>query len=234
MGFSEATARTTKSSDNVRYTSDFLKVTDEHRTIIRVLDDTPVTAWSHFVKGNKTFPMANKGKGISIICPGMDICPICIWNKTQEAKDQLKSRKVFAFNVLDRTPVITCPTCGVEHYDKIGTSYSPICECGADISKVKPAARNKVQIFQKGVRVTEQISTFEEEYGNVTKYDIKLDTKGKLQEATTVLVPKQESKLDFVVEKDSMFDIETSLKPLRPDQIKRILDGEGYFDVAKE
>jgi len=122
MGFSEAVQRNTGSKQNVTFTRDFLQLTDDHKTVIRVLDEKPHAFKQHYVpEGHKAFPNVNKGKGMSITCPGYDVCPICSWNKTQDKTSRLKLSTKFAFNVLDRTPVITCPKCNAEHYEKGGT-----------------------------------------------------------------------------------------------------------------
>jgi hypothetical protein len=233
-------------STKAKYGSDFIKIGSEHQTVIRVLDAKPEVSWSHFVpKGHHAFPNANAGKGMSFMCPGWDTCPICAWNKEQKkgdpkTKDVLNARKVYTFNVLDRTPVVTCPSCEAEHYES-GNAYPSECECGADLSGVTPAPRNKLQIMQKGKRIIDQFKSFEEEpeLGDLKEYDIKLDTRGKGSESMTTCVPKQKSKLDLkkLVGEDwqsKLYDCKQIVAPLPAEAITRILNGEDYYTVLKK
>lgn len=229
----------------VTYGSDFIRITDEHQTTIRVLDSKPEIRWSHWIPPkHHAFPEANAGKGISVICPGLDTCPICAWNREQrkadpKTKDLLKARKVYTFNVLDRTPVLTCSECGAEHYEVKGTGYPEACSCGVSLTDAEPKPRNKVQIMQKGIRLVEQLIAFEEEpdLGAVTEYDIKIDTRGKGGEAMSTCIPKQKTKLDLAKilgenPEDKKYDIVQVVTPLEVEQIERILGGESYFSVA--
>jgi hypothetical protein len=239
MGFSDVITERRESTDKsqMRFASDFIKLTDEHRTIIRVLDETPEVFWSHYVpKGHKAFPNANKGKGISVVCQGRDACPVCKWNVDNE-EDKLRVRKLYAFNVLDRTPTIICPKCSAEHYDRVNQSYVAECHCGQSFKKVDPQPRNKIQIMQKGVRIAEQLAAFEQEYGPTVNYDIKCDTRGKGQDAVTVCIPKQGVDINLAEIlgdnwEDQRYDIKETVSPLKVEQIERILSGEGYFDVV--
>ena len=228
--------------------SDFIRFTPEHTTIIRVLDEEPVISWSHFVpRGHSAFPNANAGKGISFICPGRDVCPICDWNKQQVAKaggskpnNLLNSRKVYTFNVLDRTPVMSCPSCGVDHYEKSKAGFPDTCnDCGTSLADVSGGPRNKIQIFQKGIRVAEQFISFEEEFGDINSYDIKVDTRGSGDNISTILVPKPpiELNLDEIIGEnwqDTLYNIKDIVKPKTPDQMSRILGGEDFYTVVKE
>jgi len=236
----ESSKRTTT---RARYGSDFIKVTSDHQTVIRVLDIRPEVQWSHFVpKGHHAFPNANAGKGMSFMCPGWDDCPICAWNRGQKktdpkTKDVLNARKLYTFNVLDRTSIALCPSCEAEHYES-GGSYPSECECGADLSKVEATPRNKIQIMQKGKRIVDQFKSFEEEpeLGDLKNYDIKLDTRGKGSESMTTCVPKQKTEIDIVEAvgedwKDKLYDIKQVTAPLSADAIERILNGEDYYTV---
>jgi|GEM_PF-6980541 len=228
--------------------SDFIRFTTDHSTIIRVLDEEPVISWSHFVpKKHTAFPNANAGKGMSFICPGRDTCPICEWNKKQVAdaggerpKNLLTSRKVYTFNVLDRTPVVACPSCSSEHYEKNRSGFPDECDdCGASMAEVEAAPRNKIQILQKGIRVAEQFIAFEDEFGDIREYDIKVDTRGSGDNISTILVPKPptEINLEEILGEnwqDSLYNIKEIVKPRSAEQIGRILDGEDFFSVVKE
>jgi len=232
MGFSEVVQKN-MSSKNVTFSKDFLQLTDEHKTIIRVLDEKPHTFKQHYVpEGHKAFPNVNKGKGMSITCPGYDTCPICNWNKSQEKANRLKLSTKFAFNVLDRTPVITCPKCNAEHYDKAGV-FTTECHCGQSFAGIEPKPRNKVQIMQKGIKIMDQLITFEKEFGPLGEYDVKCDTRGKSKGAVTVCIPKPPESLDLSQYAADRYNIVDSTKPLTTSQINSILEGKNYFDVVQ-
>lgn len=224
--------------------SDFIRFTPDHTTVIRILDSVPVISWSHFVpKKHAAFPNANAGKGMSFMCPGRDTCPICDWTKKQAAegsKNLLNARKVYTFNVLDRTPVASCPSCNVDHYEKNKSGFPEECnDCGASLADIEAGPRNKIQIFQKGIRVAEQFISFEEEFGNVNSYDIKLDTRGSGDTTSTICVPKPPTELnleEILGEnwKDSLYNIKDIIKPMDSEKIKRILEGEDFYSVVKD
>jgi len=234
-----------QNSPKARFSSDFLKLTSDHSTTIRVLDEKPESSLQHFVpKRHHAFPNTNNGKGMSFMCPGRDKgCPLCEWNDKQRAKDPdtsdlLKPRRVYTFNVLDRTPVVVCPVCGVEYYATNNT-YPEECECGQDITGIDPTPRNKIVIMQKGKRIIDQFKSFEAEpeLGNLCEYDIKIDTRGKGSDTMTTCVPKQKTKIDMEEAvgkdwRDSLFNIKELVKPLDPELTKRILNGEDYYSVV--
>ena len=245
--FSEAIkeSQQTRDTSKVTRSSDFIRLTKEHPSIIRILDSRPEIRWSHFVpKGHSAFPTANAGKGMSIICLGIDVCPICSWNKEQRANDPktkniLNSRKIYTFNVLDRTHVVTCPECKAEYYEAKG-SFPEECsnpECnGVSIVDVEAAPRDKVQIMQKGIRIADQFIAFEEEFGDITGYDIKLDTRGSGDQSMTTGIPKPPTDIDMdkvlgETWQEQLYNIQDIVKPMEVDSITRILKGEDYFSV---
>lgn len=228
----------------VSYGSDFIKINSEHSSVVRVMDASPETSVSHYVpKGHHAFPTANAGKGMSFMCPGKD-CPICAWNKEQRSKnpttkDVLNGRRVYTFNVLDRTPVVVCPSCGAEYYES-GNSYPSECECGKDLSNTLPAPRNKIQIMQKGKKIIDQFKSFEQEseLGDLREYDIKLDTRGQKTETVTTCIPRAKTKIDMKAVvgadwKDKLYDCKQAVAPLSVDAIKKILEGDDYYSVLK-
>jgi len=247
--FSEVIKDSNKPRSKKEYSSgsDFIRFTPDHTTIIRVLDETPVISWSHFVPRKHTaFPNANAGKGMSFICPGRDICPICDWNKKQQPadgskpKNLLNSRKVYTFNILDRTNVVTCPSCGVDHYEKDKSGFTDECvDCSASLADVEAGPRNKIQVFQKGIRVAEQFISFEDEFGDIRSYDIKLDTRGSGDSISTICVPKPPTDLnleEILGEnwQESLYNIKEIVKPMAPEKIEKILGGEDFYTVVKE
>lgn len=245
--FSEAIKESTKPREKqtkLRTGSDFVRLTSDHTTVIRIIDQEPVISWSHFVPKEHSVFHANAGKGMSFMCPGRDTCPICKWNSEQRAKEDkpknlLNSRRVYTFNVLDRTLVVGCPECGVDHYDELKKGFPEECinpDCAASLVDIDPAPRNKIQIFQKGVRVAEQFIAFEDEFGDINSYDVKLDTRGSKDQTSTICVPKPPVKLDMEEIlgenwEEQLFNIKEITKPMDVESIARILKGEDYYSV---
>lgn len=242
--FKDAVESSRVAKQKVTFGSDYLRITDEHQTVIRVLDNKPEIRWSHWIPPNHhAFPSSNAGKGISIVCPGWDACPICEWNKAQKAKDKdtkdlLRARKIYTFNVLDRTPVVNCASCSAEYYEIKGTGFPTSCACGENLP-TESQPRNKIQILQKGIRLIDQLIAFEDEpdLGEITGYDIKIDTRGKGGEAMSTCIPKQKSKLDLKKVlgegwEDKKYNVAQVMSPLDTEKISKILGGEGYYNVV--
>jgi hypothetical protein len=250
--FSDAIKDSNKPREKTRTSagSDFVKLTTEHTTVIRVLDKTPVVTWSHYVpKRHSAFPNANAGKGMSFMCPGRDVCPICDWNRQQRVeagkekpKNLLNSRKVYTFNVVDRTPVVICPKCSMEYYEKDKSGFPEECsnpDCGTSLVDVESQPRNKIQIFQRGIKVMDQFTALENEFGDVGTFDIKLDTRVTNDQTSTICVPKQATKLNLKEVlgedwKEHLYKIEEVVKPMSVEDMAKILGGEDYYSVKKQ
>ena len=71
-----------------------------------------------------------------------------------DKSDQLKNRKIFTFNVLDRTLTKVCPDCQEEYYDIKGNGYPKICKCGTELPEL-PEPRNQILLMEKGVSIQE-------------------------------------------------------------------------------
>jgi hypothetical protein len=243
--FGKAVDQNNGKNKKTRFGTDFIKLSNEHQSVVRILDAKPEVSWSHFVpKAHHAFPKANNGKGMSFMCPGMDTCPICAWNKQQKSKDSktkdvINASKKYTFNVLDRTSVKTCPSCGAEYYE-IQNNYPDECECGEKLDKIEEAPRNKIQIMQKGKRVIDQLKALEEQkdFGDVREYDIRFHTMGQGTESMTTCIPSQKAKLDLVkiLGKDweeKKYNIKDVVTPLSAESISKILSGEDYYSVVK-
>ncbi|MFH1668009.1 MAG: hypothetical protein ABH884_03245 [Candidatus Komeilibacteria bacterium] len=225
----------------ITYGSDYVKLTNEHMTVIRVLDETPKVVWKHYIPRGH-FTNANNGKGMSIICdrPG---CVICEMNKgLDDDRKKMKASKRWIFNVLDRTPVIVCPNCGAEYYETKG-GYPQTCtnridggDCRTTLPE-EPSPRNKIQILERGRTLVDQLVEYEDEFGSLDTYDIKLSTKGTGTDTRTTCLPQPQSDLnldEIVGEGWKLYDTEEIIKPLPQEVVQAILDGKSYYDAMKE
>lgn len=236
-----------RGNQGMTFGSDYVRITSDHQTIIRVLDNVPTKGWFHFIPaGHKNYPTANGGKGIGLACPGSQgNCPICVNNKSLKTagrdKDVLSARPLYTFNVIDRTVVKPCPTedCYFVSYEEKGKYASTCPSCGSDLSGVEEAPRNEVKIMQKGITIIKQLMAFEKEadLGDLKTYDVKLDVRGKGVDSVTTCIPKPTSVTVDDILGDSwderLFTIDTVITPMSVESMQRVLDGESYFDVAK-
>lgn len=237
MGFGDVID---KSNKRIRASSDFVKLTSDRKIVLRVLDDTPVVCWQHFVSaGHKGFPNVNKGKGMGIICPGKDSCPVCKWNSDKTKEEQIRSRKIYTFNVLDRSVVKTCPSCGEEFYGK-KNKFPAACTCGESMSEIVPEPRNKIMLMQKGIKIADQIREIQEEFGeDLTDRDITIETRGSGNETSSVCIVDQASFIDFTAIlgddwENQKFNLGEVTAPYPIEVIGRVLNGESFFEVMNE
>jgi hypothetical protein len=238
MGFKEKMA--TRTTRRLRG-SNFLRLTKDNPSVIRILNAEPEVCWSHYIpKGfTATGSPVNNGKGGSYICSGQSTCPICEWNREHEDK-KLSVRRLFAVNVLDRTLVKKCPECSW-HFTPIDDEYPAMCEnaeCGADLEDVEPESSNRVKLLMKGKTISDQFAAFEGEFGPVTKYDIKMITRGQGNQAniTCISFPAEELDLEEELGEDwenFLFDLEEVVKPLPLETLEKIFSGEDYFEVVE-
>jgi hypothetical protein len=219
--------------------NDFIILSSSYRTIVRILDDTPVEQWSHWIpSGHKSFSKVNAGKGIGLVCSGFSTCPICEYNKGRDKSDQLRNRKIFTFNVLDRTLTKVCPDCKEEYYDIKGKGYPKTCNCGTELPEL-PEPRNQILLMEKGITIQEQLGEFEasSDVGPVMDYDIIMDTRGTKENTSVTCIPKQKSKsIEEILGKGwevNKYNLSEVTKPLSRKDALRVLNGEDFFSVVK-
>lgn len=142
----------------------FIRFTPDYTVTVQILepDASKNILWQHFI------PQARKkdgGRGVSVQCPGIDICPICQRNKDLERDhpDYIKPQKRHYVNVLDLTPRKTCPLCETVTYNSDKCSY-----CDSSLTDVEPS-EPMVKLMERGVELFRHIATVEK---SITKpYD---------------------------------------------------------------
>lgn len=156
--------------------TEFMTIKSPGQYVLRVLE-APVLVTTHFVF-NK-YPVKCLGEN----------CPICENNRklrnenprvtdTRELSGYLNRSERYMLNVLDRTPVKTCPTCKTEHY-AIDGQFTPICTCGTPLMNEKPHPCNRVKVFSMNSDNADRIKMIEKSMqgsdGNplgLDKYDL--------------------------------------------------------------
>ena len=101
------------------------------QTIIRILEDKAEKFYTHYINNS------------TVQCLGDD-CPVCQGNRViytehpndfRDIKGYSPKVQKFLINVMDRTLVKVCPTCGAEN-PKAGNAFPVTCSCGVVIAPV--------------------------------------------------------------------------------------------------
>ena len=159
------------------------------------------------------------------------------WSERGRYWTQMKARRRFVVNVLDRTPHTVCDACG-------NTSAGKKCQsCKADISKNEFTPLNQIKIleggpelFNKSLNPIEKM--YSEDYGvGIDGYDIVFMTQGvgrDRQVAPTPLQPEalpEEAFLDEEGNPQQKFDLELLAEPTSVEEIEAYLEGATIAEV---
>ena len=235
-----AVEKKTYSEARTRTGSNYVKLTPDYRSVLRILDNQAALVWKHFV------PEANAGKGMGAVCPNITaqtkVCPI---EKSLEGLDkddptrrERSAKKRYIVNVLDRTPHTTCDACGTLTPGKNCTS------CGNDLKKHTFTPLNKIKLleggpmlFLQGLNALEQLG-MDDFNTDITGYDIVFQTQGKGREKRTNVTPQQPSELadeDFIDpetgERQTKFNLEDLTEPNTVEEIELMLQGATMADL---
>lgn len=205
----------------------------QHR--VRILGN-PYKVWTHFLKGRAT-----------IRCLGSD-CPICQNNKVLKAQNpDAKNLPGYNspsirhyFNVLDRTPVKVCPSCGTENKMSAGTTeFLPMCKkCGSMIVQQPVVISNKVKVINisdtNAQQLVELQNTTLDESGEkvgLENFDIIFtsmkagDRKNIFPQADKTANDKLEDLAEFC------YNLENIVISLEPDETKNLMSGVSLRDI---
>lgn len=158
--YDESAINEPNSRTKTNFTDTFLVLSPEYKSVFQVLTPTITkeknVMWKHYVKA----ALRKSGqRGISIVCPGISICPICAKNallNDRKHEEYIAPQKRIVIQVLDLTPTKVCPVCESE-------SYTPKCySCGYDLEEVEATPCNKVKLFERGTTLFQQLALLEE------------------------------------------------------------------------
>src|SRR3989304_10201525 len=162
MAFFNETQSGTKKRRNWQDT--FVMLTPEHPSVVQIIEPKYASIWRHWIPQARR---KNGGRGIDVVWPGMDICPICIRNKElpdRDHPDYIGASKRYVINVLDLTPRKQCPLCET-------VSYTNNCSyCGTELKEVEKIAP-EVRLLERGRELFDQLNTIEDTI--VKSYDPK-------------------------------------------------------------
>lgn len=203
MSFSEELK--SYSETRTRSSSNYVKFSPDYRVTLRILDQKARTVWKHWI------PQANKGKGLAAVCPNVSSqvrpCPIDGTNSalTEDQRNDMKARRRFVVNVLDRTPVTVCDSCG-------NTTPGKKCQfCQAKLDKNTFVPLNQVKILEQGPNLFNKVlnpiaDMYQQDMNkDITEYDIVFMTQGVGRDRVIVANPSQPAELP----EDALNDPET-------------------------
>jgi hypothetical protein len=141
-------------------------------------------------------------------------------------------------NVLDRTPHVTCESCGTLTPGKVCIS------CKADVSKQKGAPLNRIKVLEHGPRLfNEQLNGVEklqkEELGaEITDYDIIFQTSGAGRDKKITAIPQAPRPLgpkDLLDpetgEEQKLFNLDILCEPATVEEVEAMLKGAGIEEL---
>lgn len=239
MPFAPDTRPTYTSDETRKRTSaQYIKFSEDYRTVIRVLNPEARMVWKHWISE------ANAGRGLMANCPNTSSqvrpCPIEKslqgLPKTDSTYLDRRARKRFIVNVLDRTPYTVCNTCNTD------TPKAKSCQnCGADISKGHEfAPLNRVKLLEGGpelfvtnLNALEKLQAEEFDGSTILDYDISISASGKGRDRKLAAIPQAPSELPTDVLNDpenegevqKLFDLDKLTEPSSVEEIELMLQG---------
>lgn len=222
-----------------RTSAQYVKFTEDHRVVLRILDTHARTVWKHWLGE------ANGGKGMMANCPNTAsnrICPVCKsldgLNNDDPKKQDRKAKRRFITNVLDRTPVTVCNSCN----NVVSGKVCPNCK--ADLKKHDFVPMNKVKILEGGPelfnRTLNAVEKIQAEDFNVdiTGYDINFTTTGKMRDRKIAALPQSPSELSEDAMNDpetdepqKLYDLDLLSEPTSVEQIEMMLNGATLEEI---
>jgi hypothetical protein len=190
------------------------------------------------------FLVLSSGK-LTIACIG-DECPICQRNRAiyladtknfRSNKDYFSKSDRYTLNVLDRTNVKICPSCGEEN-KKQGNNYSPTCSsCQTLIASVSEAPSNKVKLLQLSRTAAEQLNSIEltmvDNNRNpipLTSYDIVFSVSMTNGKKVSTPIPATQNNDVIDIPKDQLLDKNVTIR-LTVAEVIDLLKGISLKDI---
>ena len=229
MSFSEELK--SYSETRTRSSSNYVKFSPDYRVTLRILDNRARTVWKHWI------PQANKGKGMAAVCPNVSSqvrpCPIdgTTSSLSEEQRTELKARRRFVVNVLDRTPVTVCDACG-------NTTPGKKCQfCQSKLDKNTFTPLNQVKILEQGPNLFNKVlnpieKMYKEDLGvDITDYDIVFMTQGVGRDRVITANPStpaelsDDDMLDPEGNQQQLWDLDLLSEPSTVEEIEAMLRG---------
>lgn len=197
----------------------------------RILTDSYVVVSTHYI---------NRA---TVLCLGDD-CPVCRNNKAlimqfpETFRDEPKyspRRELYLVNVLDKTPVRTCPNCDTE--SRITSASASTCVKCNQVLTDTPKPSNKIKVLSRGVTLFENLgnirNAIRSEQGEVLgldKYDITLVVSGSGKNKVITPIAGQVSQAPEFNPED-LYDLETVTMKLDAGEMVDLQRGVSLKDI---
>lgn len=216
---------------------DFFKFTPGTHTI-RILEPNAELVYTHYL-------ITPTGKS-TVACLGDD-CPVCANNRKiimehpedfREVKGWSSRAKRYLFNVLDRTPVKTCPGCKADA-TRLGNNFPTSCPtCGTMLFDAPIHPSNKVRLVSTGVTLVTTLNSFEKailtpegEPVGLTNFDIVLQVEGSGRQQNITAIPASQNNDKVEIPVEAYQNKEGAVICLEADEILDILKGISMKDI---
>lgn len=202
---------------------------------VRLLGN-PNRVFTHFLRGKAT-----------IQCLGRD-CPICQNNKSIKTEHPDDFRNVSGYNnssprhyinILDRTPVKVCPECQTENKANIANEFAPSCsKCQTFITDVEPMPSGKVKVINISQTNADTLNTLNNTIHNKDGEPIGIENMDIIFMATQsgsrkniAPMPDTNATDEVEVPEDTLYDLESLVIKLEPDEIIQLQKGVSLRDI---
>jgi ribosomal protein L37AE/L43A len=182
---------------------------------------------------------------LTIACLGEE-CPICQSNRTiyladtknfRNNKGYFSKSDRYTLNVLDRTMVKICPSCGEEN-KRQGNSYTPTCSsCQTLIASVAEAPSNKVKLLQLSRTAAEQLNSIETTMVDkdrnpipLTAYDIVFSVSMTNGKKVSTPIPATQNNDVIAIPKEQLLDKNVTIR-LTVAEVRDLLKGISLKDI---
>lgn len=225
------------SETRTRSSSNYVKFSPDYRVTLRILDTKARTVWKHWIS------VANNGKGMGAVCPNTSSqvrpCPIDGHDSvlSDEERDSLKARRRFVVNVLDRTPVTFCDSCG-------NTTPGKKCQfCDVKLDKNTFTPLDQIKILEQGPNLFNKVlnpieKMYKEDLGvDITDYDIVFMTQGSGRDRVITANPATPAELptdallDAEGNKQSLWDLDLLTEPSTVEEVEAMLRGANMEEL---
>ncbi len=217
----------------------YLKFIEGYPSIVRILDTKAQHLRKHWLNRLHT----------SILCLGVDTCPICLSNAGIRAENPKNFRNIrgyipiqnrYVVNVLDRTHVVVDPETADEHSSKQGDFPSVSADGARSLVGVEPQPSNTIKLLERGRTLFEQFLALHQETGEfdddenlvsggITSFDIKLVTMGDGREKVVSPIALMQNNDDVVPILDEAELVPHALSEigllLNPDEVNQVAYG---------
>lgn len=216
----------------------FVKLDPDRPVVVQLLEPevsaSTHSVWKHWIPQAR-YSENSPSRGVMIMCPGYDVCPICQRNKElndRDHPDYIGASRKIVVNVLDWTLTKVCPLCESENGDvgKCAFCDSDLREVDFEPPKVKLLERGKPLFIQMSDHAEEAIGPDGEPL-DWTQILFKIKVSEDKRHTTPIMLPPNE--VDYRDYEDKFITYDEAYARLTPVEIGALLSGGSMSEVFK-